>query len=177
MYPKSISASVIALGTMILLNPATAQSIDPTVVDPSAETASIDEYELTAKPGRKTYFVSRNQRGTTLPIPEADIIRLCGDRDGCSIRMGMHNWDNSGRIASREFLFYYNRVNRNWRSSLGDPSGTNSDNITQHANHSWACYFTDGSYSNFNNLGDPDSNFGLLSWNQYNADCTMTIID
>jgi len=126
---------------------------------------------------RLEYNVSRNQRGTTLTIPEADVARLCGDSDGCSVRIGMINHDSTGRIASRQFTFFYNASSGNWRSSLGDASGSNGDNIVQHPNHSWACYFTDGKYSGFSDQGDPDRNFGLLSWNQFNADCRLVLID
>lgn len=126
---------------------------------------------------RAWYFMPRHRRGETYPIPESVVSRLCGDFDGCKVRIGMYNWDGTGRIASRETLFYYNASNKNWRASLGDQAGSNRDNTTQHINKSWSCYFTDGTYSGFRNIGDPDLNFGLLSWNQYNAGCLLTIID
>ena len=125
---------------------------------------------------RVSVAVSKNQRGTSVPIDHRALVRFCGDMDGCSVRIGMHNWDDTGRVASREFLFYYNPVNRAWRSSLGDPAGTDSNNVVEHANNSWACYMTDGEYQNWNG-SDSRPGFGLLSWNQYNADCWITIID
>ena len=136
-----------------------------------------EEAGADARADRVTYSIAKIRRGNTVPVPEEDVIRLCSDRDGCSVRMGMHNWDDTGRIASREFLFFYNRQNRAWRASLGDTAGTNQNNITEHINNSWACYFTDGSYGNWANEGDSARGFGLLSWNQYNADCYMTLID
>ena len=36
--------------------------------------------------------------------------------------------------------------------------------------------FTDGAYANWQNTGDTSSDFGLLSWNQYNADCYLTFV-
>lgn len=126
---------------------------------------------------RQTYTAWNSQRGTTVNIPESTIAYLCGDWDGCSIRMGMYNWDGSRRTASRETLFYYDTATKNWRAERSDTAGTNNNNTTQHIMHAWACYFTDGEYINWYNRGDFDTNFGLLSWNQYNATCKLTIID
>ena len=126
---------------------------------------------------RITYQASTSQRGTTVDIPESVVSDLCGDTDGCTLRMGMYNWDGTGRIASRDNLFYYNKYNKNWRASAGDTAGTNDNNSTQHVMNAWACYFTDGKYSQWYNHGDINTDFGLLSWNQYNASCRLTIID
>lgn len=89
----------------------------------------------------------------------------------------MYNWDGTARTASRSSLFYYNRYNKNWRAEREDKAGTNNNNVTQHVMQAWACYFTDGEYINWYNRGDYDLNFNLLSWNQYNATCKLTIID
>jgi hypothetical protein len=126
----------------------------------------------------KTYIALRTNRGTTTPVPEEDVIRYCGDKAGCNIHIGMHNWDDQGRVASQSFVFFYNRDTGVWRAStnVGDSQGTNANNVTEHVNQSWSCYFTDGLYSNFNNLGDTDRQFGVLSWNQYNADCWVTLM-
>ena len=135
------------------------------------------DYTISAGSDRASFFISRNQRGDSVPIDHDKLVSFCGDQDGCSVRIGMHNWDNTGRVASREFLFFYNPRNGVWRSSLGDAAGTDSDNRTTHPNRSWACYMTDGVYRNFANRGDTAPGFGLLSWRQYNADCWLTIID
>lgn len=126
---------------------------------------------------RANFSAPKSSRGSTVPVPEATVALLCGDRDGCVLRMGMHDWDNSGRVASRESLLYYNRVNRVWRASAGDPAGTDYNGVTEHIMHAWACYFTDGEYKAWKNSGDGNVGFGLLSWNQFNADCWLTIID
>jgi hypothetical protein len=114
-----------------------------------------------------------------VPIPEETIIQLCGDIDGCSIRMGMYNWDGRGNTASRYTLFFYNSSTKMWRSSLSDKYGQNNNRTTEHIidTSPWSCYFTDGQYGNWKNNGDNDLAFGLLSWNQYNATCRLTIID
>ena len=126
---------------------------------------------------RQTYTAWVSQRGSTVNIPEKTVSDLCGDWDGCTLRMGMFNWDGTGRTASRDSLFYYNRSTKTWRASWGDRAGTNNNNVTEHAMVAWACYFTDGEYISWFNRGDFDLNFGLLSWNQYVATCKLTIID
>jgi hypothetical protein len=126
---------------------------------------------------RQTYTAWSSARGSTVNIPETTISDLCGDWDGCTLRMGMYNWDGTSRTASRSSLFYYNRGNKNWRAERSDKAGRNGNNVTEHVMQAWACYFTDGEYVNWYNRGDYDLNFGLLSWNQYNASCKLTIID
>ncbi len=125
---------------------------------------------------RQTFTAYKSQRGTTVNIPYETIEDLCGDWDGCTLRMGMHDWDGTGRTASREALFYYDITQKTWRMSL-DTAGTNNSNTTEHVMQIWSCYFTDGEYLNWYDRGDFDLNFGLLSWNQYNANCKLTIID
>jgi hypothetical protein len=63
---------------------------------------------------RQTYTAWSSTRGSTVNIPERTIADLCGDWDGCTLRMGMYNWDGTRRTASRSSLFYYNRGNKNW---------------------------------------------------------------
>lgn len=124
-----------------------------------------------------SYSAPKAQRGTTTAISEAVINTYCGDFDGCTIRLGMYDWDGTQRTASREFLFYYNSVTRTWRAS-SDAAGTNfTGGVTEHVYQAWSCYFTDGQYSAWVNQGDPNANFGLLSWDQYNADCRLSIFD
>ena len=132
---------------------------------------------VTYAPGRVTYSVQKWERGRTLYISPNTVAQYCGDGDGCELRLGMYNWDNTGRVASRQSLFYYNPGNRAWRAERGDSWGTDWNGTTQHVMHAWACYFTDGVYNNWHNLGDGSAGFGLLSWNQYNAGCILTIID
>jgi hypothetical protein len=125
---------------------------------------------------RRTYCASRTQQGTTVPIPEADVIKFCSGKDGCIVRMGMYDWDQTGRVASRHFLFYYNKDNRTWRSEMGDTSGQNANNVTEHVANIWNCYFTDGAYEKFADKGDSSTDFGLMSWNTNNSDCFLTFV-
>jgi hypothetical protein len=137
--------------------------------------ATATAYEVANE--RQTYTAWKYQRGSTVTIPERVVYDLCGDWDGCTLRIGLYNWDGNGRTASRSSLFYYNRYNKTWRSERDDRQGTANNNVTEHAMHAWSCYFTDGEYQRWHNRGDFDLDFGLLSWDQYNADCKLTIID
>lgn len=124
-----------------------------------------------------TYSAYKSQRGNTVNIPESRVRTLCGDIDGCKVRIAMYDWNGTKRTASRETLFYYNPSNRVWRASVGDREGRTDNNTTEHIINAWACYFTDGYYTEFYNHGDINRNFAVLSWNQYNATCRVTLID
>ena len=61
-------------------------------------------YAFESADKRQTYTAWSSQRGSTVNIPEATVKALCGDWDGCTLRMGMYNWDGTGRTASRDSL-------------------------------------------------------------------------
>jgi hypothetical protein len=174
-----LAASVTALPSTSLAQSPSIQS-EPIVV-PRAEAPqrglAPSDYRTNTKTDRVTVVIEKQHRGRTEPIPMAAIIRLCSDKDGCSMRLGLHNWDDTGRVASRESLFYYNQRNRAWRAELGDTAGTDQNNVTEHVMHAWSCYVTDGAYANWANSGDGDQGLGLLSWNEYNSDCFLVIVD
>jgi hypothetical protein len=119
-------------------------------------------------------------RGTTVNIPESVIIDYCGDQDGCALREVMYNWDGDERSASVMNTFYYNPINKNWRGShhRGDREAENGNGASEHIDIIWGnCHFTDGKYDNWVNLGDNNLDFGLLSWNAYDAECRLFIYD
>jgi hypothetical protein len=131
---------------------------------------------------RVTYWAYKEDKKTTTNIPEDVIIRLCGDGDGCHLRLGMHDWNKNtgkGNVASRNALFYYNGDNKKWRVDWGDKEGTNGNGQieTDHIMHAWSCRFSDGVYLEGTSDKDADYQFGLLPWNEYDADCVFTIID
>ncbi|MDF1607252.1 hypothetical protein PZ897_03580 [Hoeflea sp. YIM 152468] len=182
---RNLGFFTILVSAVSLLNAGAshAQQIDPPRVMQEAGALSTSESDIefmkmteAVEPGRQTFFAPKSSRGSTIPVPTAVVEKLCGDGDGCQVRIGMYDWDGTGRTASREFLFYYNNTLRNWRASLGDTWGQDADNVVQHVNNSWACYFTDGEYANWAGV-DTQVVFGLLSWNQYNASCVLTLID
>jgi hypothetical protein len=124
--------------------------------------------------------------GSSKKIPQATLVELCGDGDGCEVRLGMTKWDNdiSTETASRSFHFYY-ASNGRWRSDYGDSWGVDGDGKTTHVANPWEmCYLTDGSYSGWNDNGDKEIGMELLMWKgskgQYqgaNRTCELTLID
>ena len=131
-------------------------------------------------------------RGSSKRIPQETLIALCGDEDGCEVRLGMTKWDNDTQTetASRSSLFYYSSGNGHWRASSGiaawDASGIDGDGKTAHVLvHPWrVCHFTDGNYSKNVNNGDSQKGMELLMWeadkgkNQgTNRTCELTLID
>ncbi len=153
-------------------------SFEDMLADEKGEKGEVDPFGTTTYgPDRVTFRVYKWERGRTYYISQYTVANLCGDIDGCELRLGMYNWDNTGRVASRESLFYYNSGNRAWRAERSDLWGSDWNGVTEHVMAAWACYFTDGVYNNWSNLGDPNAGFGLLSWSQFNAECFLTIID
>lgn len=151
------------------------QSVMPPPSKVEIKTNRTSEIPKSEAGDRVTYVAPFAGRGTGVPIAMADITRLCGDKDGCSVRLAMFNWDGTGRTASREFLFFFNPTTHGWRAST-DSQGFDDSNVVEHVNQAWACYFTDGEYAGWNGT-DLVAGFQLLVWNEYNADCWITIIE
>lgn len=121
--------------------------------------------------------------GKTKSIPIDTLVSLCGDVDGCEVRMGMTRWGNGTETetASVSFLFYYSASNGHWRSSSpGEIAGVDGNGVIEHVRNAWTCFFTDGNYANYKEQGDPDRNMQLMVWNQYQGasrTCELTLID
>jgi hypothetical protein len=124
--------------------------------------------------------------GRTKTIPQDTLIALCGDYDGCQVRLAMTRWasDANTESASVFFTFYYSAGNGRWRASntdAGDANGVDGDGKTTHVRSIWdTCYFTDGTYDQYRNQGDPGRGMQLLVWNHYNNQnrtCELTLID
>lgn len=174
-------------GAIALPAAAAAQEIVPSAQPAMPAASSVEaranrsaDVEMTpATLDRVTYVAPLSSRGTTVPIPLAEIGRLCGDKDGCTYRLGMYNWDGTGRTASREGLLFYNPVTKGWRASSGtgfDSQGFDANSAVEHVQQAWACYFTDAEYAGGNGT-DLVQGFGLLVWTEYNADCWLTVIE
>lgn len=129
--------------------------------------------------------------GSTKTIPYDTFIALCADPDGCQVRMAMTRWDNNNQTESASvfFMFYYsppvnNVTNGHWRASqtdAGDAAGVDGDKTTQHIRNIWnTCYFTDGTYSDWQDKGDTEQGLQLLVWSGYEnpkRTCELTLID
>jgi hypothetical protein len=165
-----------------------AQSDSPNCIEGKCPSEEYDGFYEASPWGRYTATISKSQRFTTKPLDMKRIAYLCGDMDGCTVRLGMYNWDGQMRIASRTSMFYYNKDTRRWRSEALNPDvaagsapdfeGEDFNGTTNHVAQAWSCYVTDGEY---NNRAESDSKrgLGLLSWDTfgYNADCWVTFVD
>jgi hypothetical protein len=127
-----------------------------------------------------------NYGGKTKTIPHDILAALCGDPDGCQIRLGMTRWGNGSETetASVFFTFYYSAADGHWRASstdAGDASGIDGDGHTQHVRNIWnTCFFTDGTYSGYKDTSDRERGMQLLVWNgntNPKRTCELTIID
>lgn len=124
-----------------------------------------------------------NDFGDSVPIPVSVTNQLCGDGDGCSVRLSMVDWSPSfpGQHASTaEFLFFVDPVTGHFRSS-DDVSGIDGDGATGNiVNIFNQCYLTDSVFQDFSAQGDPGPGFALLHWNAYSTpalQCRLTLTD
>lgn len=187
--PITSAAIIATIGVVFFLgSDLTAQSSSPACGESKCESATYDGF-LEASPwGRYSLEVSKADRFTTKPLDMKRIEYLCGDMDGCQVRLGMFNWDGQMRLASRTSMFYYNKDTRRWRSEALNPDvaagsapdfeGEDFNGRTNHVAQAWACYVTDGEYAN-KSESDSKRGLGLLSWDTfgYNADCWVTFVD
>lgn len=130
-----------------------------------------------------------NYGGKTKLIPHDILTDLCGDFDGCEVRLGMTKWTSNiyTETASGQHLkFYYSPTDGRWRSNYPiDYQGIDNDGVTTHVFSIWnTCYITDGTYNNYVDLGDNSVGFSLLVWtgsdgsyNNPQRTCELTLID
>lgn len=113
--------------------------------------------------------------GKTRPIPQQVLEDYCGDYDGCDVTLSMRYWTGfEAEKASRgPNKFSYDIPSHRWRFANTDVSGTDGAGGTQHALNAWSCYFTDGSYNNFADLGDAAVGMSLMIWNTPYANPVM----
>jgi len=170
------SLTVLAVAVLAAM---TGGSVQPAAAQ-AAPDVTFEGYPPAADPtpskDRITVRVTKSEIGTSRTVDDRYLIAFCADLDGCTVRIGMYNWDNGGQVASRETLFFLNSANRKWRASAGDTAGTDGDAVIQHVITAYSCYFTDGQYKNRTGQ-DNTAGFELLSWTNYTAECWLTIID
>ncbi|MBU2709427.1 collagen-like protein, partial [Zooshikella marina] len=139
------------------------------------------------KPGssvdRKHYYTTKAERGTSIVIPEQDVIDLCSDEDGCYLRLGVDGWDSShsGITKFEHSMFFYNKKTKKWYGhSNSGRYGTNGDGASgKNIFLNEPCWFNDSSYKNWKDLHDDNLDFSLVSWSTFGhtANCRLTIID
>ncbi len=124
-----------------------------------------------------------NETRTTVDVPLADVIQLCGDIDGCSLYFyKRYRTSNETYEIEGPVLFRYDISTKKWVSGyVGNrrlAAGTDGDGNTQHIWRPMNCYFTDGEYIDGNNRGDSYIGLGLLDWDpNENRYCYLVIKD
>ncbi len=148
----------------------------------SAETLSAETLSVGGQIIEPRYHVVHRDKGDSVLLDQARIATLCGDGDGCDVRIAMRLWGgaNDTAAASRQFLLYFDAPSRRWRTSR-DAAGQIGDGRHEHAFQSFeTCYLTEGRYVDFRNEGDDGLGFKLLLWNGFNGpdrECAITFID
>jgi hypothetical protein len=99
----------------------------------------------------------------------------------------MTRWsaDTQTESASVFFTFYYSPTgDGHWRASstdAGNALDTDGNGKITHVRNLWdTCFFTDGTYANYKQVGDKEQGMQLLVWNGYkniNRTCELTLID
>lgn len=125
---------------------------------------------------KESQVYSAPTEGETTTIPIAVIEDLCGDEDGCEVLLMMYNWDGTKRTTNQQYSFFYNRTNKNWRTSQNN-AGTNNNGVLTHVIIDNSCYFTDSKYTG-RASGADDKDFYLLNWNEYRGEtCKIKFFD
>lgn len=183
---KCLAGVAVVGGAFLLGSGLTAQSSSASCGEAKCDSA-YPGYKEGSPWGRYTFTIPKSQRFTSSQLNMDRIEYLCGDLDGCQVRLGMYDWDNQKRNASRSGLLYYNIDTGAWRASgnvnthapqVLDTAGTDLNGTTEHVMQAWTCFLTDGEYNN-RAEGDRKKSFNLLQWDvdNYNADCWITFVD
>ena len=131
--------------------------------------------------------VTTEDAGSTVPISQDVVTTLCGDHDGCELRLKMTQWLDSDRpaaIGQEGGRLHYDAMSGRWQMS--DVTGTDGDGIAEQiisvraSTSAWdVCYLTDGTYLQHVSTSD-EPGLAVLFWSGY-ADvehtCELTLID
>ena len=131
----------------------------------------------------KRYHVSKRY-GTnvqsSIALDNTIITELCGDEDGCEVRMVMKRWDSDAETAGASrgpFLFFYDAPSGRYRFS-SDVVGIDNNTTRTHIATAFGCYFSDYRHIGGTPQNDTEVGFHLLTWveNGTNANKTCEII-
>ena len=132
---------------------------------------------------RLTISLPKNSQRNLVIIPQEQLEFLCGDEDGCTIRLSMNNYGNGASIsapASVSSLLYLNVASKQWRTSEPTTTrGTFGNSSIEHAMQLFnTCYLTDGYYKGSTPTGDQGLGLSLMYWPlSERAGCSVTLID
>jgi len=177
--------------TSILPNPG--HGADKVLVSVNGQEKTLQQAIDNGDIGNKRLYFELNGQGTTSKYLELDgiysqsIYNICSDGDGCTVTLGMKDWDTNqpGNIASRgPYKFFSGSgggVKSWWRVSDTDWSGKKYDDSVSHIIQAFDCFFTDASLISSGNLYDRGYNFGLYyarsSYYTDNIKCILIIED
>ncbi len=142
-------------------------------------------------------YSTNNRTSRAIPLDVARVHDMCGDEDGCWLRLVMANYNGTAiaqtHASAPPVHFHVNPSNGAWRipnnaeSTVTDANimfapitGTDGDGSTEHVLRAWDCYFTDALYApGGTSQGDPSPGFMLLNYtsSSYDADCLLIIDD
>ncbi len=114
----------------------------------------------------------------TVPLDMDKVYDLCRDENGCTVTLGMKDWDDGkpGNIASRgPYRLFLSQTSDWWRLSNTDAEGVDGDGKWKHILQAWDCYFTDAEFIGGTHT-DTSLQFGLLNWNTSYNDPDMVCI-
>lgn len=135
--------------------------------------------------GRMTLSLLKAAEKNILTVPFDELKNLCGDEDGCEVRLSMNNFGTTtpahlNAPASTSALFYLNTVSNQWRTSESSPKrGAFGNGSIEHALSLFnTCYLTDGYYKGSTPSGDKNLGLSLMYWPlSESAGCSVTFID
>lgn len=168
-------------------------------------TANIDGANSSYLVDRGRYLVEAHHSGfhptrRWVSIPESVLVSYCGDEDGCTVRMGMRNWEGPAgnprtSTSMGPFSFYYgDSINgvHTWRraETVTAPNasqiwhavqGVDGDGAVSHVAQDHDCYFTDATYPLGTGAITDAPGMGLLNYDAnsgaYSPVCWLVIDD
>ncbi len=146
---------------------------------------------VTATSERLTVIAFKD-KGVSVPVGFETVAALCGDLDGCEVRLGRQSDNAEGRILFVSTMLHVNATTGGWLSNTAfSDQYKPKDKDSQPTNiiSNGRCFLSDGEFK-LNNANPPvpvgtdtDWGFGLVSLTQANtnaapdADCVLTILD
>jgi hypothetical protein len=136
--------------------------------------------------GRITVSLLKNANKNLVVVPLDQLTLLCGDEDGCVVRLSMNNYSSSSSPAhinapaSASTLLFLNTLSNQWRTSEpASQRGTFGNGNIEHALSLFnTCYLTDGYYKGSTPSGDKNTGLSLMAWPlSESAGCSVTFID
>ncbi len=130
---------------------------------------------------RKSFCLKKSEQITTIEI--GGVSKLCGDLDGCEVRLGQFRYEPNDIVWSRRGLLFYNQSNHYWKASQDTTSGTRDQTGMDKAQNSQIvmttadCQLVDGDKVTGGKLEDASSGFGLYRAKTGTGVCWLTLID